>query len=358
MSLIALNLSLFIESEHSEMMIKHWKEYLQQFGAQWEGDLVNRWETFEQERQHPLNSDSIMDLSHLGVIEVGGPEAGKFLQGQLTNDVRQVNPTHSQFTAWCSPKGRVLATFYLFEREKSYYLLLPKENLETVLKQLHKYILRAQVTLQEVNRILLGISGNRSVEILSECLGYSCPQQINEHLMYDEFSFLHLQGTQIIVLSENPTQMENLWECLVKKTCPQGTSTWQLLDILAGIPHILPTTSDEFIPQMINLHDLGGINFKKGCYTGQEIIARTQYLGTLKRRMYLVKIATGLLPAPGEKLLTSEGDTVGTILNAQRHPDYGIVALAVIAIPSITSQSIYFGTVPVELMDLPYVTSL
>lgn len=338
-------------------MIKHWKEYLQQFGAQWEGDLVNHWEKFEQEKEHALDGDSIMDLSHFGVIEVCGQEAEKFLQGQLSNDVRQVSPTQSQFTAWCSHKGRVLATFRLFEREKSYYLLLPKENLETVLKQLQKYVLRAAVRLQEVHRIVLGVTGNQSVRLLSECLGYPCPHQVNEHLMNDDFSILHLQGTQIIVLSEHPVKMENLWECLLKKACPQGTSTWQLLDILAGIPHILPVTADEFVPQMINLHDLGGINFKKGCYPGQEVIARTQYLGTLKRRMYLVKIATGTPPLPGEKLLTNDEEVVGTILNAQRHPDYGTVALAVIFSHVIQSQPIYFEKIPLECMELPYATS-
>jgi len=284
------------------------------------------------------------DLSHLGVLRVSGRDAKKFLQGQFTNDVNEVSLSRAQLSAWCSPKGRVLANFWLVARRAGYYLLLPQETLEMMLKRLPMYVLRAEVQLEEVSHQVIrwGLVGESG--ILTEVLGEST----------DEITFFSLPGARMVILGENTSIMQEVRERVSQQSAVQlvNPERWQLLDILAGVPYILPVMADEFVPQMLNLQVLGGISFKKGCYTGQEVVARMQYLGTLKSRLYLAKVA--MLPSPGEKLyVDGEAQSVGKIVNAQCHPEGGGMVLAVISVshahqPVMTSQG-----VGLELRELP-----
>ncbi len=332
-------------------MRKKWKLYLQENNAQFENNTLIRFGSADEERS--LHGDIISDLSHFGLIKVSGDEAEKFLQGQLTNDVRQVTDNQSQLSAWCSIKGRIIVNFRLFKRDKAYYLFLPQESLAATLKRLQMYVLRAAVKLEEVSDSLvcIGISGSNSTEILTDCLGFAPPTEINGSLTQDQVTVLQIPGiqTRYLVFTENP---QNLWQCATAQ--PAGAAAWQLLDILAGLPQIIPATSDSFVPQMVNYEALGGVNFKKGCYTGQEIVARLQYLGTLKRRMYLAKIETTSLPQPGDALYVSE-ENVGKIVNAARHPDGGAIVLAVIKISSADSNEIQLQSGEcLQFMELPY----
>lgn len=319
---------------------------------------------FELELQSALHDNILTDLSHLGIIKVSGTDAEKFLQGQFTNDIRQVNTTRSQLSAWCSPKGRILVNFRLFQRnDNAYYLLMPQANIEATLQRLPKYVLRSQVQLEDVSSQFsgTGVAGAQSTQLLANCLNASPPSTVNDSLTTSLITVLHIHGptARYIVLSEEVPILQTLWQSLVAGgSHPVSTDVWDLLDILAGVPHILPPGVDEFVPQMVNYQALGGINFKKGCYTGQEIVARMQYLGTLKRRMYLVKIDTTLPPPPGDTLyVRNETQSVGQIVNAQPHPDGGAIALAVISIRHVEKEEIHLhsqtGEV-LELLELPY----
>jgi hypothetical protein len=318
----------------------------------------------ELELQYALHDNILTDLLHLGMIKVSGNDAEFFLQGQFTNDVRQVNTTQSQLSAWCSPKGRILVNFRLFQRaDNAYYLLMPQANVAATLKRLPMYVLRSQVKLENVSGEFsgIGVAGTHSTQLLASCLGGSLPSTVNNTLTTNLVTVLHIQGptARYIVLSEDVPTLQSLWQGLVAGgVYPAGTAVWDLLDILAGVPNILPPLVDEFVPQMVNYQALGGVNFKKGCYSGQEIVARMQYLGTLKRRMYLVKIDTTLLPPPGAPLyVSSETPSVGQIVNAQPHPDGGVIALAVISISHTEKEEVHLhsqqGEV-LELLVLPY----
>ncbi len=222
------------------------------------------------------------------------------------------------------------------------------------------YILRADVQLEEVSNKLprIGVAGTNSTQLLTDCLGFALPTEINASLTENQITVVKISGTQprYLVFTETP---QTLWKCATAQIArPAGAMAWQLLDILAGVPQIIPATAEEFVPQMVNYQALGGVSFKKGCYTGQEIVARMQYLGTLKRRMYLAKIDTAALPQAGDKLyISSSEQSVGKIVNAERHPDGGAVALAVIQISSAEAEHIHWQSEQgeqLQLMELPY----
>jgi len=307
--------------------------------------------------QQALHGEVITDLSHFGLIKISGSEAESFLQGQLTNDVRQVTEKQSQLSALCSAKGRLIINFRLFKRDTAYYIVLPQESLDLTLKRLRMYVLRADVKLEEASERLsrIGIAGG--TQHLTDCLGFAPPTEIDGSITSDQITVLRISGEskRYIVFSET---LENLSACLAKKAEQVDANAWELLDILAGLPQIVPATAEAFVPQMVNYQAINGVSFKKGCYTGQEIVARTQYLGTLKRRMYLAKIETARLPQPSDTLYVSNNEqSIGKIVNAQRHPDGSVIVLAVIQISSAESDDIHWQSQEgecLQLMDLPY----
>jgi folate-binding protein YgfZ len=298
----------------------------------------------------------ISHLSKLGLIKITGNDAETFLQGQFTNDVRQVTDTHSQLSAICSPKGRVIVNFRIFKRDDAYYLLLPKDCLATTLKRLQMYVLRAKAKLEDAsdNLFPIGIAGSNSTQILTDCLGFAPPTKINASLTINNITVLKVPDNEAryIVLTEISDNISACEEKIIDE------SKWQLLDILAGLPQIVPATNEAFVPQMLNYDILDGISFKKGCYTGQEIVARMQYLGTLKRRMYLAKIETADLPQAGDALyISSDEQSVGKIVNASFHPDGGVIVLAVIKIAQAEAHKIHWQNQQgecLQLLDLPY----
>ncbi len=312
----------------------------------------------KEESQQTPQGDIITNLPHLGLIKVAGDDAEKFLQGQFTNDVRKVTAESHQSTAWCTHKGRILVSFWLFKRDDAYYLLLPQDSVDSTIKRLHKYQLRAAVKLEKMSDSLsrIGIAGPNSTQILTDCLGETPPSNINASLTVNAITVLHIPGTlpRYIVFTEIP---QALWQCASKIAYPVEANAWQLLDILAGLPQILPATAEAFVPQMVNFQAIEGVSFKKGCYTGQEVVARMRYLGTLKRRMYLAIIDTDVIPQPGELLYISDSDeSVGQILNAVAYPKGGAIVLAVIQISHAhkTHWQSQQGKA-LKLMDLPYV---
>lgn len=318
------------------MISSEWQTFLQTQGAHF--NAAHQIQDFglpQQEQEQVLQTTVLSDLSHYGLIQVSGADASQFLQGQFTNDVREIKDNYSQSSAWCSTKGRILVNFRLFKRHEDYFLLLPHDSVENTLKRLTMYILRSAVRLTDVSTQLLriGVSGENSVEILQQSLGVELPAAKNETLTSGPVTVLNIsdQIPRYIIVTDFNT-MQSLWQqCPLPKV---GPSAWDLLDILAGYPHISAHIADAFVPQMVNYELLGGVNFKKGCYAGQEIVARLQYLGNLKQRMYLGRIKTKAdCPAPGSNIYAPNNtQSIGQLVNVQPHPMGGCAALAVLQI--------------------------
>jgi folate-binding protein YgfZ len=280
--------------------------------------MNNQWQAFLKTRSAEIDAQgnvrfpgapddpecALCDLSQLGLIAATGADAEQFLQGQLTNDVRRLSQAHTQLSSHCSPKGRMLASFRILRLGDTFYLQLPRSNLQAALRRLQMYTLRAQVYLTDATDrlVAIGLSGACSTELLKTHIG-ALPESDNDMTHQGALSIVKIPGGRPRFLGLGPVEaMEPLWDALAVHADVVNADHWALLDIRAGIPTVYPETSEAFVPQMTNLHLIEGVSFDKGCYTGQEVVARMQYLGKLKRRMYWAQVETDRPPRPGDEV--------------------------------------------------------
>lgn len=336
-----------------------WKKFLSQQGASFEAEAVADFGDPAAERRAALSAGVICDLSHRALIAVEGEDAFSFLQGQLTCDMNEISSERSRLAAWCSPKGRVLALFRIFRSESGFLLELPTLQLESTLQRLKMYVLRAKVALESVSDdfVQVGLAGGPASELLAERHG-PAPERPDQVATTGGIRIVRLRGQpprfQFIGA---PADAQALWESAAGVLTPAGFAAWSLLDVLAGVPD--GVGGDEHLPQMINLDVLEGLSFTKGCYVGQEIIARTHHLGRLKRRMYLVASAAGDPPAPGAPVVEAPGGSeAGSIVSsAPRGESDGFAALAVLRIDAAKGGALHLGSASgpsLELLELPY----
>lgn len=344
-------------------MIEAWKAFLVEAGANIENNMTTHFGHPEQELQEVASGHILCDLSHMGLIKASGEDVADFLQSQFSNDTAQVSENHSQLSAYCNPKGRMLANFRLFKHGHDYYLRLPGEMIEPTLQRLRMYVLRSRVELSDASDTLvrIGYYGPNAGEILQAQIG-RIPPQVDACVFTEDREVIRIPGPnarfEIYGTSET---IQPLWKQLsASGAMPIGAAHWSLLDILCGIPTVLPQTREAFIPQMANMDLIDGLSFRKGCYPGQEIVARMRYLGTLKKRMYRLHLDTETSPQPGEEIFikdTERRQPIGKIVDAHHHPGGGSEALAVIQITEAHNAALQLGSqqeVKITLGKLPY----
>lgn len=298
------------------------------------------------------------ELPHPGLIRFSGEEAQAFLHNQLSCDVAALAAGHSTYGAYCTPKGRALASFLLWRSEQGWFMQLPSSLREPIQKQLSKFILRSKVRAEDASsdRALLGVAGKDAAALVRQVLG-AAPKLPHDVLHMEGATLLRLPMDRYeIAISRE--QAPRLAEALGAADTA-GSEHWEWLAIRAGIPVILPATQEQFVPQMVNLDLIGGVSFQKGCYPGQEIVARMHYRGTLKQRMYLANIAVDERPQPGDKLYSPGfGEQAsGAIVNAARSPEGGHDVLAVVQIASAGKGDIHWKSLDgpaLKLLPLPY----
>jgi tRNA-modifying protein YgfZ len=338
-----------------------WQSYIHNQGAVLENGRVRHFGDAAQERRAAAEGNVLADLSDLALIRARGADTQNFLNGQLSNDVRRLDAAHSQLAAWCSPKGRMLAVLRLFQRGDDTLLQLPAALQENILKRLRMFVMRAKVTLESADAELvsIGLSGPDAEKILHAAAGFA-PVGDNACETRDDVTILNLPGPhpRFQIIAPTASAMK-LWGRLKPRTTPAGPPVWAWLDIMAGIPTVLPETSEAFVPQMANLELVGGVNFKKGCYPGQEIVARMQYLGKLKQRMYRGHVGEGVALRPGDTIHAPDfpGQSAGTVVDAQPAPDGGYDLLAVVQISSATNGVLHLHNengFQLVLQSLPY----
>lgn len=341
-------------------MNEFWKKFLSESGAVFANGLVQDFGDPAAEQLAAAGTGVICDLSQRGLILVEGDDAITFLQGQLTCDMTEISHRQSRVGAWCSPKGRVLVLFRAVHTTSGVLLELPASQMEATLKRLRMYVLRSRVLLKDVSddSVRVGLAGESSTALLESRYG-SLPRSPDEVAAAGNGRLIRLRGVvpryQFI---GNAAEAVDLWRGAAGMLTPAGVQAWTLLDILAGVPEI--SQSDEHLPQMINLDLLDGVSFSKGCYVGQEIIARTQHLGRLKRRMYLVSAGVHEGAVPGSPILApaSGSEVAGQILSSARRADgNGVIALAVLRIDAAKSGDLRLASVEgprVQLLQLPY----
>lgn len=336
-----------------------WQQFLTQQGATFDTGFVQHFGDAAAELRATVQSTVLCDLNQFGTLRVSGEDAQSFLQNMLSNDIHEVSADHAQLSSLNSPKGRMQATMLIWRNGDDYLLQLPRALCEPMRKKLSMYVLRAKVKISDASDeiVSLGLSGENAQAILSKQFG-ELPQLPFGFTDTEQAGVLKFSDTRFQV-STTTQYAPTLWQALSQHAQPAGSVCWDWLSIHAGIPVILPQTQEQFVPQMANFELIGGVNFKKGCYPGQEIVARMQYLGKSKRRMYLAHIDSGAAPQPGDELFSAdmEGQASGMIANAAPAPGGGYDTLAVIQTSSRESQTVHWKSLQgeaLQFLPLPY----
>ena len=306
-----------------------WKDTLGASGAQFDELNVLHFGDAIGELNVAQNGTVLAPLSHLGVIRVAGEEAKSFLHNQLTSDVNHLGTEVVQHSAWCSAKGRMVASFVVWREGDDYLLELSADLVPAIAKRLQMYVLRAKVTVAPGGdeTVLLGLSGPQAAAALVAA-GLPVPELMKS---------LPCEGGTVVRIEENRFHVAvssaaapSVWQKLTAKAQPVGVVAWRWLDIQAALPVVTEATREQFVPQMANFERIGGVSFHKGCYPGQEIVARTQYLGKVKRHLYRLKANEGM--AAGDELFSAAApdQSCGMVMTAAPAPDGSFEALAVV----------------------------
>lgn len=340
-------------------MLKQWQNVLIETGAEFTDDQLISYGNPDRERRIAPQGDVICDLSALGVIQVTGEDAKNFLQSQLTNDIQKISLDQAQSSAWCNPKGRVIASLVVVKTPDSYLIILSADLIPFVLKRLQMYVMRAKVTLQDISNttVHFGFSGAHIHQDWSNC----CDSKLADN----NYAISHFESLTIIRIPSATPRFQvigdietatTLWNKLNVRAAPVSYSTWEYLNILAGLPIITEASREKWIPQMLNMQLLDSINFQKGCFPGQEIVARLKYLGKTKRRLYRLSAASDQLIATNDDIVTQTGDNAGKVLNAVINPDGKLELLAILKIATV-EESLFIASnkeTPLQVLDLPY----
>ena len=302
-------------------------------------------------------------LCHLGVIAVEGEEAEDFLHNQLTSDIHGLDQSHACLTGYCSPKGRLLASLLVWRDAERLYLACPIEILPAIQKRLQMFVLRSKVKLSNLSSkmVMLGLA-QPNPDLLRASF---------THLPEQAYGAINNSGQTLIRLPDLHATPRYLWiaeiasaslawQKLKSSMQPASTAWWRWTEIQAGTPQIMLATQEKFVPQMINFELIGGVNFRKGCYPGQEIVARSQYLGKLKRRMLLAHCEGHALAhvKSGDEIFSEDDPTqpCGMVVNAEYSPDGRIDCLVEIKLETLQQKlRLHTATGPqLQLDSLPY----
>jgi folate-binding protein YgfZ len=312
-----------------------------------------------------LRADFVAPLTDLGLIAFSGEDASTFLHSQLTNDVLHLGQTEARLAGYCSPKGRLLATMLMWKSNDTIVLQLPREIQPAVQKRLQMFVLRAKVKLADVGdtHAILGLTGTAAVAALERWfpvlpdVPYAKAESAAGTLirMADAFGTSRYQWIALLETAQDA------WPILTQTLQPVGSHAWRLGDIDAAVPQITQATQEQFVPQMINFELIGGVNFKKGCYPGQEIVARSQYLGKLKRRMMPATVPSSEAK-PGMEVFSQvdPDQPCGMVVNAEPSSIQQMDCLVEIKVAALDSGTICLGNAngpALTFKPLPYAMS-
>ncbi|MES2842793.1 MAG: folate-binding protein [Pseudomonadota bacterium] len=292
--------------------------------------------------------NGVARLSGLGVIQVDGEDAATFLHGQLTHDFALLGLSEARLAAFCSAKGRMQASFVGFKRSHDQILLVcSRDLLPATLKRLSMFVLRAKAKLSDASEAfaIWGLAGSAVPADLPDA---PWTQWRNE-------------DTSVVRLYPADETARALWVAPATTPAPGGEALsedlWNWLDVKSAVATLSQPVFEAFVPQMLNYESIGGVNFKKGCYPGQEVVARSQFRGTLKRRAYLVHSPEAL--AAGQEVFHSSDaeQPCGTVVQAAPHPGGGFDAIVSMQTSAAADGSLHAGSASgpaLSLLPLPY----
>jgi folate-binding protein YgfZ len=345
--------------------MSNWTEYLASHGARFHIDEASQVEDFGKAlTAAELTGGFVAPVTDLGLIAISGDDAASFLHNQLTNDVEHLGNNEARLAGYCTPKGRLLGTFLMWRDEQAIYLQLPRELQAQLQKRLTMYVLRSKAKLVDATEgpaidALIGVGGAKGEAALRQHAG---------ELPGAPYTVTRSDAGTVIRLADAFGAPRYLWvtstatasaalPALRESLALGGNQAWHLAAIHAGVPQVTGKTLEQFVPQMVNLELLGGVNFKKGCYPGQEIVARSQYLGKLKRRTALARIDNAAALAGQEVFSTADPEQpCGMIVNAAVNGEGGADALVEMKLASL-EEDVHLGSASgakLQFLPMPY----
>jgi folate-binding protein YgfZ len=339
-------------------MHSEWLAFLASRGANVTDDgVVRDFGVPARERAAAAGGSTVADLSNYGLLAAAGADARAFLHGQLSCDVEGLAEDAAVYGVYCTAKGRVLANVLLWADAGTFFMLLPRSLAAGIRKRLQTFVLRSKVALEDRSGalVVLGTAGTGAVAAVAELVG-AAPAGSLRTARRGDVAAIAIDGGRFLLVAP-AAQAPAIWDGLAGRLTPVGAPCWEWLEIANGLPWITAGTQDQFVPQMANLELVGGVNFRKGCYPGQEIVARTQYLGKPKRRLFLAHVDAEVSPPPGASLVADGDQPAGTVVNAAPAPDGGVDLLAVVQTASAEATTVRLGssTGPaLQFRPLPY----
>ena len=302
-----------------------------------------------------MTTPQLTALPHLAILDVTGDDAQAFLHAQVPSDIRTLNNERAQISGWCTAKGRLLTTFVIWPIENGYRLVLASDVRDAIAKRLKMYVLRLKVQVIPATDLVYGLlhPGTALANLPLPTTDWQVTRQ-------DEMTAVRIDSTRVLL-----TGPENQFQALTADLACASQEDWLRADIAQGFPLVTQATSEHYVPQMINLDKLGGVSFKKGCYPGQEIVARSQYRGAVKRRLQLahsISSASALELAKPVVELFQPGDAdqpCGLVVLAAINPEHSdrIDLQIECKLDALEAGEIHLGTSdgPVLKIDLlPY----
>ncbi len=344
------------------MMNASWLEFLNRSGARLENGIARDFGDAMGELVAARDASTatvVSPLAHLGLIDCSGEDAADFLHNQLTTDIKHLAPDSAQHTAWCTAKGRMFASFLLYREPQGYGALVASDLASAVHKRLQMYVLRSKVKISDRSNesALIGVSG-KDAEAALRTAGLPVPEKAlavadgsGTDASPSPVRVIRLDERRFVVVAAGESAPA-LWTALAAKARAVGTPAWNWLEIDAGIVLVTKATSEEFVPQMANFDKIGAVSFHKGCYPGQEIVARAQYLGRIKRHLY--RLQTSAAISAGTTIVAPENPEHpwGIVANVAASPDGAYDALAVLQESYAEATSLNFGRADGPAIDV------
>ncbi|WP_051392043.1 YgfZ/GcvT domain-containing protein [Rhodoferax saidenbachensis] len=294
--------------------------------------------------------NGVAQLSHLGVIRIEGEDAAKFIHGQLTQDFSLLGLGEARLSAFCSAKGRMQASFIGFKRSNGDILLVgSRDILAPTLKRLSMFVMRAKAKLSDATEdfSLYGLSGNAIKDIAARA--------------QPTWSKADFEATSVVNLYPAEGTPRQLWVAPAGTAAPAGDvlplEAWLWSEVASGIATLTAPVVEAFVPQMLNYESVGGVNFKKGCYPGQEVVARSQFRGTLKRRAFVVHAEAAMAAGQEIFVATDPDQPVATVVQAAAAPGGGFEAIISAQLSALESGTLHLGSAAgpaLQVKPLPY----
>lgn len=291
--------------------------------------------------------NGVARLDHLGVIQIEGEDAAKFLHGQLTHDFALLDLHSARLAAFCSAKGRMQASFIGFKRPAGDIVLVcSKDLLAPTLKRLSMFVMRAKARLSDASErfAVYGLAGNAIKDIATRA--------------DTTWAKADFDAETVVNLYPADGTPRQLWVAPAEAPPPQGEALpldgWLWSEVRSGVATLSQPVFEAFVPQMLNYESVGGVNFKKGCYPGQEVVARSQFRGTLKRRAFVVRASGGL--AAGQEIfaLGDDAQPVGTVVQAATSPQGEVQAIVSLQLSALQTGGLHAGGADLQVLPLPY----